>query len=68
MAQLTPLTLSDVIQTVSEFATNDTELLAVVASLINSSQVLLCGKLAGATIDLPAWRGKVPSYGRDAAA
>lgn len=55
MAQLSPLTLSVVIQTVSEFTTSDAELLAVVASLINSGQVRLCGKLAGAAIDLSAW-------------
>ena len=68
MAQLSPLTLYDVIQTVSEFATSEAELLAVVASLINSGQVRLCGELAGATIDLSAWKGGVPPRSRGAAA
>lgn len=68
MAQLSPLTLSDVIQTVSEFAASETELLAGVAALVKSGQVRLCGKLAGATIDLSPWGGKVPPCGRGAAA
>jgi len=44
----------DLIQAVSEVATNDQELLATVADLINSGQVRFCGDAAGVTIDLLA--------------
>ena len=45
-------TLLDLVRTVSAFATSDEELVATVASLINSGQVLLCGTFAGARIEL----------------
>jgi hypothetical protein len=48
------LTLLDLILAVSEVAANDQEIIATVADLINSGQVRLCGKAAGATIDLLA--------------
>jgi hypothetical protein len=48
------LTLLDLIQAVSEVAANEREVLATVAHLINSGRVRLCGKAAGATIDLSA--------------
>jgi hypothetical protein len=47
-------TLLDVIQAVSDAASNDQETLATVADLINGGQVRLCGDAAGATIDLSA--------------
>lgn len=46
------LTLLDLIQAVNEVASNDQEMLATVADLINSGQVRLRGDAAGATIDL----------------
>ena len=36
---------------VGEFAMNESELLAVVIHIINSGQVRLCGRLAGASIE-----------------
>ena len=54
MARARTLTLFDLIQTVSEVAANDQEVLAAVAHLINSGQVRLCGDAIGATIDLLA--------------
>jgi hypothetical protein len=51
-------TLLDLIQTVSEFATTDDEILATVTHLINSGQVLLGGTFAGARIN-PAPRPRV---------
>jgi hypothetical protein len=53
MARSRNLTLLDLIQAVSEVATNDQEIMATVADLINSGQVRL-GGAAGATIDLLA--------------
>jgi hypothetical protein len=46
------MTLLDLVQAVSDFATNDEEIVATVAYLINSGKVLLCGNFAGARIDL----------------
>ena len=45
-------TLLDLVQTVSTYATSDEEIVATVASLVNSGQVLLCGTFAGARLDL----------------
>jgi hypothetical protein len=47
-------TLLDLIQVVSEVAASDQETLAIVADLINSGRVRLCGDSAGAIIDLSA--------------
>jgi hypothetical protein len=54
MARCRSLTLLDVIQAVSEVAASEQETLATVVDLINSGKVRLCGKSAGATIDLSA--------------
>jgi hypothetical protein len=43
-------TLLNLVQTVSQFAKNDTEIVTVVAHLINSGRVQLCGNFAGAKI------------------
>ena len=47
-------TLLALVQTVSDCATSDDEIVATVAYLINSGKVLLCGTFAGARIDLSA--------------
>jgi len=47
--------------TVSDFATSDDEIVAAVAYLINSGQVLLCGTFAGARIELSASVSATPS-------
>jgi hypothetical protein len=52
MATPSKMTLLDLVQAVSDFATNDEEIVATVAYLINSGKVLLCGNFAGARIDL----------------
>lgn len=52
MATSSKSTLLDLVQTASDFATNDNEIVATVAYLINSGKVLLCGNFAGAKIDL----------------
>lgn len=44
-------TLFDLIQTVSEFAATDDEILATVTHLINSGKVRLGGSFTGARID-----------------
>jgi len=45
-------TLLDLVQTVSEFAANDEEILATVTYLVNSGRVRLGGTFAGARISL----------------
>ncbi len=45
-------TLLELIQVVSEAAHKDEEVVATVASLINSGRVRLCGTFAGAKITL----------------
>ena len=55
-------TLLDLVQTVGQFAKDDTETGMVVAHMINSGRVQLCGTFAGAKISyaspldvFPAW-------------
>jgi hypothetical protein len=55
-------TLLELVQTVSQFAKDDTELGMVVAHMINSGRIQLCGNFAGAKISyaspldvFPAW-------------
>ena len=62
MKTRTRTTLLDLVQTVSQFAKDDTEIVAIVAHLINSGRVQLCGNFAGAKISyaspldvFPAW-------------
>ena len=43
-------TLLDLVQTVSQFAKDDTETVRVVAHMINRGRVRLCGTFAGAKI------------------
>jgi len=45
-------TLLELVQTVSESARNDEEVVATVAYLVNSGRVRLCGTFAGAKIAL----------------
>jgi hypothetical protein len=54
VAMLYKTTLLDLIQSVSDYAKDDDEIVATVAYLINSGKVLLCGNFAGARIDLSA--------------
>jgi hypothetical protein len=56
-------TLLDLVQAVSAEARSDNEVVAVVAALINSGKVRLCGNFAGAHIDLTAMEEDVaPSW------
>lgn len=55
-------TLLELVQTVGQFAKDDTEIVKVVAHMINSGRVQLCGTFAGAKISyasplhvFPAW-------------
>jgi hypothetical protein len=55
-------TLRELVQTVSQFAKDDTEIGLVVAHMINSGKVQFCGNLVGAKISyaspldvFPAW-------------
>lgn len=54
MATARKSTLLDLVQTVSDFAKNDDEVVATVAYLVNSGKVRLCGNFVGARIDLSA--------------
>lgn len=47
------LTLLDLVKTVGQYAETTDEVKAVVAHLVNSGRVRLCGSLAGTTVDLP---------------
>jgi hypothetical protein len=47
-------TLLDLVQTLSDRATSDDEIVTTVAFLVNSGKVLLCGTFAGMKIDLSA--------------
>jgi hypothetical protein len=60
MAPLTHCTLLDLVQTISDYATNDAEVVATVAFLINSGKVRLCGTFAGARIDLASEASAAP--------
>jgi hypothetical protein len=46
------LTLLDLVNTVSEYAATDDEVVATVVHLVNSGQVELCGNFLGARFDL----------------
>jgi hypothetical protein len=46
------LTLLDVVRTVSEYATSDTEVVATVIHLVNSGRVQLCGNFRGRRFDV----------------
>jgi len=55
-------TMLELVQTVGQFAKDDTEVVRVVAHMINSGRVQLCGNFAGAKISyaspfdvFPAW-------------
>jgi hypothetical protein len=52
MTKRTTITLLDLVQTVSHFAVNDTEVVATVTYLVNSGKVRLGGNFAGAKIAL----------------
>jgi hypothetical protein len=54
MNTVTHTTLLDLVQAVSKYARTDAEVVATVATLINSGKVRLCGNFAGARIDLNA--------------
>jgi hypothetical protein len=60
MATPKQTTLLALIQTISEYATTDEEIVATVVHLINSRTVVLCGTFAGARIDLSAEAAAVP--------
>jgi len=63
MATPSKVTLLDLVQTVSDYATNDDEIVATVAYLINSGKVLLCGNFAGARIvTCPSWPSLLRTY------
>ena len=62
MKTQTKTTLLDLVQTVGQFTRDDSEIVTVVAHLINSGRVQLCGTFAGAKISyaspldvFPAW-------------
>ena len=60
MATPRKTTLLNLVQTVSDYATSDAEVVATVVYLINSGKVLLCGNFAGAKITLPPAVYEVP--------
>lgn len=47
------LTLLDLVKTVGQYAETTDEVKAVIAYLVNSGRVRLCGSLAGSTVNLP---------------
>jgi hypothetical protein len=63
MATPSKVTLLDLVQAVNNYATNDDEIVATVASLVNSGKVLLCGNFAGARINIfvPAGTAHMPT-------
>jgi hypothetical protein len=68
-------TLLELVQTVSESARNDEEVVATVAYLVNSGRVRLCGTFAGAKIALRpgllpflAWARQKPELAQQPAA
>jgi hypothetical protein len=52
MVTVQPPTLLDLVQTLNEFVQTDDEVVAAVAQLVNSGQVLLSGNFTGARITL----------------
>lgn len=60
MATRRKTTLLNLVQTVSDYATSDAEVVATVVYLINSGKVQLCGNFAGAKITLPPPVYEVP--------
>jgi hypothetical protein len=54
-------TLLELVRLVNGSATSDAEIVATVASLINSGKVRLCGTFAGARIDLATPAGAASS-------
>jgi hypothetical protein len=57
-------TLLALVQTVSQFAKDDTEIVATVAHLINSGRVQLCGNFAGAKISYASPLDVFPIWAR----
>jgi hypothetical protein len=53
-AKVQQTTLYELVETVSEYARNDAEVLATIVHLVNSGQVRLIGRLRNARIALPA--------------
>ena len=53
MATFRTSVLLDLGQRINAFAISEDEIVATVASLVNSGQVRRCGNFAGARIDLP---------------
>jgi hypothetical protein len=45
-------TLLELVSTLTSFMNSDDEVVALVASLVNSGRVRLCGNFAGATIEV----------------
>lgn len=54
------LTLLDLVKAVSQYAETADEMKAVVAHLVNSGKVRLCGSLAGSRVDLSPPQAYVP--------
>lgn len=52
MTPVITCTLLELVQTLNAITDNDQEAVAIVASLVNSGRVRLCGNFAGARIDL----------------
>jgi hypothetical protein len=57
-------TLRDLVQTVGQFAKDDTEIVTVVAHLINSGRVQFCGNFAGAKISYASPFDVFPEWAR----
>jgi hypothetical protein len=60
MATPCKVTLLDLVQAISDYATSDAEIVATVVYLINSGKVQLCGNFAGARITLSSTGYEVP--------
>jgi hypothetical protein len=60
----TQTTLLDLVQSVSEFANSDEEVVVTVAYLINSGRVRLCGNFAGAKISFASPLDVFPAWAR----
>lgn len=57
-------TLLELVQTVSQFAKDDNEIVTVVAHMINSGRVRLCGTFAGAKISYTSPLDVFPVWAR----